>query len=69
MTKLIGRYVAYIGAELWEKGGWTGKENYDDLSVIGKLGYHLFCTGLTWSGITRDHLIADLEKHSQKTEL
>lgn len=51
MKKFLGRTIATIGAWLWENGGWTGDESYDDLKITGKLGYHMVCTGLKLAGI------------------
>jgi hypothetical protein len=56
MKKIIGRCVATIGARLWQNGGWTGDERYEDLKVTGKLGYHMFCTGLSLMGISPNEL-------------
>ena len=50
MKKIIGHCIATIGARLWHNGGWTGDERYEDLKVTGKLGYHMFCTGLSLMG-------------------
>ena len=57
MKTLIGKYMAIIGARLWETGGWTGDETYTDLSVRGKLGYNMFCTGLKMMGVKLDEII------------
>ena len=52
MKKFIGRCVASIGARLWKKGGfWNAGEHYENLTVIGKLGYNMFLTGLSLMGI------------------
>lgn len=56
MKKIVGRCIAFIGACLWENGGWTGDERYKDLKVTGKLGYNMFCTGLKMMGITLDDI-------------
>lgn len=56
MKKFIGRSIAAIGACLWQNGGWTGNERYEDLKVMGKLGYNMFCTGLKLMGISFDEL-------------
>lgn len=56
MKKTIGRGIGFVGAKLWQSGGWTGHENYRDLTVLGKLGYHLFCTGLKLMGVTLEDL-------------
>lgn len=50
MKKFIGRILASIGAHLWQNGGWTGNESYEDLTVTGKLGYNMFCNGLKLMG-------------------
>lgn len=57
MKKLIGRGIAFVGVRLWENGGWTGNERYEDLKVIGKLGYNMFCTGLRLMGISLDEFL------------
>ena len=56
MKKIVGRCIAFIGACLWENGGWTGYECYKDLKVTGKLGYNMFCTGLKMMGTTFDDI-------------
>ena len=56
MKKFIGRGIALIGACLWQNGGWTGDERYEDLKVTGKLGYHMVCTGLRMMGVSLDKL-------------
>lgn len=54
MKKRIGFVIAHIGAMLWEKGGyWNESEKYEELTIFGKLGYNLFCKGLTLAGITK----------------
>lgn len=53
MKKLIGSGMMLIGARLWEKGGfWNEPARYEDLTVMGKLGYNMFCTGTRWMGVT-----------------
>lgn len=55
MRKFIGITVSTIGGKLWEKGGfWNADERYENLTVLGKLGYHLFCTGFKIMGLTMD---------------
>lgn len=56
MKKFIGRGIATIGAHLWQNGGWTGDERYEDLKVTGKLGYRMLCKGFELMGITPDKL-------------
>ena len=56
MKKFIGRCVAHIGAVLWQNGGWTGDERYEDLSVFGKVGFKLFCTGIELMGLIYDDI-------------
>lgn len=59
MKKRIGFVIAYIGAILWEKGGyWNERNKYEELTILGKLGYNLFRKGLTLVGITK----ADIER-------
>ena len=45
MKQFIGKCIGHLGAFLWEKGGWTGDEQYSDLTIIGKIGWHLFYKG------------------------
>lgn len=52
----IGKIIVFIGACLWQNGGWTGDERYEDLKLTGKIGYHMFCTGMKLMGITPDDL-------------
>lgn len=52
----IGFVIGRIGAFLWEHGGWTGDERYEDLKITGKLGYRMFCTGLELMGIRPDDI-------------
>lgn len=56
MRFFIGKVIGTIGAYLWQNGGWTGDERYEDLKVTGKIGYRMFTTGLTLMGITPDEL-------------
>ena len=56
MKRFIGHVIAYIGAHLWENGGYTGDERYEDLKVTGKLGYKMFTTGLRLMGTTMDDI-------------
>ena len=56
MKIFIGHVIAHIGAHLWENGGYTGDERYEDLKVTGKLGYNMFTTGLRMMGITMDDI-------------
>ena len=65
MRKRIGWTIAEYGARLWEKGGfWTGRD-YEDLNIVGKIGYHLMIKGLTLAGTTPE----DLEKLSNDQAL
>ena len=57
MTKIIGRGMAFIGAYLWQNGGWTGDERYEELKITGKLGYNMFCAGLRLMGVSPDELV------------
>lgn len=56
MKRFIGHIIALIGAHLWENGGYTGDERYEDLKVTGKLGYKMFTTGLRMMGTTTDDI-------------
>ena len=56
MKRFIGHVIAHIGACLWENGGYTGYERYEDLNVTGKLGYKMFTTGLRMMGTTTDDI-------------
>ena len=60
MKRFIGRGIGFIGASMWKNGGWTGDERYEDLTITGKLGYHIFCTGLRLMGYTPEHIDAEL---------
>lgn len=51
MKKRIGRWMVTIGANLWQNGGWTGDETYEDLTISGKLGYNMFCKGIDLMGV------------------
>lgn len=53
----IGLIMGRIGVRLWERGGWTGDESYEDLTMTGKLGYHLLRIGMfTFMGLTVEEL-------------
>ena len=57
MKKRIGFAISRIGSRLWEKGGyWIEGHEYEDLTVLGKLGYKLFIAGLSIAGVTREML-------------
>ena len=56
MKKIIGKVIGTIGAYLWQNGGWTGDERYEDLKVTGKIGYQMFMTGIKLMGITPEQL-------------
>ena len=56
MKRFIGHVIALIGAHLWENGGYTGDERYEDLKVTGKLGYKMFPTGIRPMGATTDDI-------------
>lgn len=56
MKRFIGHVIAHIGAHLWENGGYTGDERYEDLKVTGKLGYKMFTTGIRLMGATTDDI-------------
>ena len=56
MRKNIGKVIGLIGARLWQNGGWTGDERYEDLKVTGKIGYHMFLAGMKLMGITPEQL-------------
>jgi len=56
MKYFIGTVMASIGAKLWENGGWTGEEQYEDLTLLGKIGYNMLCKGLELMGITPEYL-------------
>lgn len=50
MKFFIGKVIGTIGAYLWEKGGWTGNESYEDLTVTGKIGFRMFFKGMNLMG-------------------
>ena len=52
--KHFGLFIADIGAKLWKHGGFWKASSYDDLNVIGKLGYKLMCKGLDIAGYELD---------------
>lgn len=54
----IGKVIGTIGAHLWQNGGWTGDESYEDLTITGKLGYNMFMRGMKLMGITPEDLEA-----------
>lgn len=56
MKRFIGHVISLIGVQLWENGGYTGDERYEDLKVMGKLGYKMFTTGLRMMGTTTDDI-------------
>ena len=56
INRFIGPVIAHIGALLWENGGYTGDERYEDLKVTGKLGYKMFTNGLRMIGTTTDDI-------------
>ena len=58
LKKFIGEVIGTIGAHLWQNGGWTGDERYEDLTVSGKIGYRMFCAGLKLMDITPEDLEA-----------
>lgn len=61
MKHFIGRCIGTVGAKLWIKGGWTGDEKYEDLTVFGKFRYGLFCVGLILMNVTPE----DIEKMAE----
>lgn len=61
MIFLVALETYSFGAKLWIKGGWTGDEKYEDLTVFGKIGYGLFCVGLILMNITPE----DIEKTAE----
>lgn len=56
MKNKLGDMVLKVGATLWQNGGWTGEEQYNDLRLKGKLGYNLCCLGFKLKGITPEEL-------------
>ena len=53
MKEFIGFNIAMFGAKIWEKNGYyidkennVIQENYNELTLLGKIGYKLFKTGL-----------------------
>lgn len=57
MKTFVGNCMMCIGAKLWEKGGWTGDETYDDLSFVGKVGFNLLTEGCVLMGVTNPDVI------------
>lgn len=62
MKKTFGYVIGCIGAILWESGGWTGDEQYEDLNWVGKIGYRMLCKGLDLMGVTYEMLVELSEK-------
>lgn len=44
--KIIGISMAVIGVPLCRRGGWAGNEQYEDLSILGKIGSKMVANGL-----------------------
>ena len=49
MREFIGFNIAMFGAKIWEKNGYyidkennVVQENYNELTLLGKIGYNLF---------------------------
>ena len=55
MKSIIGVFLMKVGSRLWQNGGWTGYECYNDLTAFGKLGYNMFCEGgkLIWGSLKK----------------
>ena len=56
MKKIIGQCIATIGARLWTKGGFHSAKCYEELTVTGKLGYKMCCSGLSLMGVTWEQI-------------
>lgn len=56
MRDFIGDRITMFGARLWENGGWTGDETYNDLKISGKIGFNLFMLGCKLRGISVDDI-------------
>ena len=58
MKKHIGFVMALAGAHLWEKGGfWNDDQQYENLTVLGKIGYKLCMKGLALAGVTKEDIV------------
>ena len=44
--KIIGISIVVIGASLCRRGGWAGDEQYEDLSILGKIGSKMVAEGI-----------------------
>lgn len=44
--KIIGISILVIGASLCRRGGWAEDEQYEDLSILGKIGSKMVAKGL-----------------------
>ena len=69
MKKKFWFCIARLGGHLWEKNGfWIDKENkvckedYSKLSLLGKIGYKLFKTGLKIAKVKPDEIVIEKTK-------
>ena len=56
MKNIIAKIFMFIGYHVWDKSGYCVDDNYEEYSIIGKLGCNLFCTGLALMGITAEDI-------------
>lgn len=64
MKIFIGRIIGLIGALLWQNGGFNDTDRYEDLKMIGKVGYNMVCAGLNLMGLSIDDLENIVENHN-----
>ena len=66
MKEFIGFNIAMIGAKIWEKNGYyidkennVVQENYNELPLLGKIGYKLFEIGLKIAKVKPDEIVIE----------
>lgn len=61
MKHFIGEVMVRIGAGFWAKYEWNGEEKYEDLKLLGKIGYHLLYRGFILTGVTAEDINSIIE--------
>lgn len=56
MKMWLANQLIISGTRLWENGGWTGDETYNDLTISGKIGFNMFCLGCKMKGWTEEDI-------------
>lgn len=56
LKRIIGKQMTFVGARLWNLGGFWKANDYSDLTMIGRFGYSLMCRGLSFAGITKPEI-------------